>query len=135
MLYHPPTFRLESISDSLLLAHRDAAMSLVFLHGIVELGADQALAIARHEPQAVHKGPLHKFDRKALRVSDRQFPLEVLEVVGASPPMITLCPAPNHLNEVQLAVVLRIEDDRTTLPAFHFFSKIFFLIRKVRLFA
>ena len=97
-------------------------MTFVLLHGIVELGADKALAVARHEPQAVHKRPLHELKWQALGVGARKLSLQVLEVVCTSSPMKALRPPPHHLNEVQLAVVLREENDRAPGPLLHFFG-------------
>ena len=94
------------------MADRDAAMTSVLLHGVVELGADEALAVTRHEPQAVHEGLLHELKGQALSVGARQLSLQVLEVVCTSSPMIALRPPPHHLNEVQLAVGNFLSIDR-----------------------
>ena len=128
-------FLVEFGFDKLELAYGDAAMSSVLLHGVVELGPDKALAIARHEPQAVHEGLMHEIEGQTRSLGDRQLSYKVLEVVCASSPMIALRPAPHHLNEVQLAVVLRGKYDRAPRPLLHLFGEVFVLPRKVRLFA
>ena len=84
----------------------DSSVALALLDTEIEQRPCQTETAATHEAETIAGISPHYQNGEDLLDGVREFPLEVLEVVGARAAMVTFEPAPNHLDEVQLTVVL-----------------------------
>ena len=103
----------ERIPNVLLLLHRNGYVRPALLYGKGKLVALQAESVTAHESETIALGLPDEGNRQPFSQSLRQslWAIQCIGVVEAVLPVVRFDEAPNHLNQVDLAVVLGIEYD------------------------